>query len=52
MMHCGRRRYEKRVKSIKDINEDDDVEDVRDDTDDVVEKSSKRRDEESLWKIN
>ncbi len=37
MAHCGKRRYEKRVKSIKDINEDDDVEDVKDDTDDVVE---------------
>jgi hypothetical protein len=39
MVHCGRRRYERRVKSIKDINEDDDVEDVEDDTDDVVEEN-------------
>ena len=45
MAHCGRRRYEKRVKSIKDINEDDNVEDVKDDTDDVVEEKQheKRR---------
>jgi hypothetical protein len=37
MAHCGRRRYERRVKSIEDINKDDDVEDVEDEkTADVV----------------
>ncbi len=41
MVHCGRRRYERRVKSIEDINEDDDVEDVKDDTDDVVEEKQR-----------
>ncbi len=44
MVHCGRRRYERRVKSIKDINEDDDVEeDVKDDTDDVVEEKQQEK---------
>ncbi len=44
MAHCGRRRYERRVKNIEDINKEDDVED---ETADVVkekqrEKSRKR----------
>ncbi len=43
MVHCGRRRYEKRVKSIKDINEDDNVEDVKDDTDDFVEEKQQEK---------
>jgi hypothetical protein len=43
MVHCGRRRYEKRVKSIKDINGDDNVEDVKDDTDDVVEEKQQEK---------
>ncbi len=43
MAHCGRRRYEKRVKSIKDINEDDNVEDVKVDTDDVVEEKQQEK---------
>jgi hypothetical protein len=44
MVHCGRRRYERRVKSIKDINEDDDdVEDVEDGTDDAVEEKQQEK---------
>jgi hypothetical protein len=43
MAHCGRRRYEKRVKSIKDINEDENIEDVKDDTDDVVEEKQQEK---------
>jgi hypothetical protein len=44
MAHCGRRRYERRVKSVEDINNDDDVEDVEDETADVVkEKQCEKR---------
>ncbi len=43
MVHCGRRRYEKRVKSIEDINEDDNVEDVKDNDDDVVEEKQQKK---------
>ncbi len=48
MAHCGRRRYERRVKRIEDINKDDDVEDVEDETADVVKEKAAREKTKTL----